>query len=78
MLSPVQSTTKTPSPALTELLVTLVKSDGIRVLGRDGVLRSLDKARTTVVDYVKLTAAQVTEYTKLYMPAASQELYVDV
>jgi hypothetical protein len=48
------------------------------VLGRDGVLRSLNKARNTVVDYVKLSKDQVTEYTKLYFPLASQKLYIDV
>jgi hypothetical protein len=48
------------------------------MLGRDGVLRSLNKARNTVVDYVKLSKDQVTEYTKLYFPLASQELYIDV
>jgi hypothetical protein len=64
--------------SLSELLATLTKSDGVMVLGRDGVLRSLNKARNTVVDYVKLSKDQVTEYTKLYFPPASQELYIDV
>jgi hypothetical protein len=64
--------------SLSELLATLTKSDGVMVLGRDGVLRSLNKARNTVVDYVKLSKDQVTEYTKLYFPLASQKLYIDV
>jgi hypothetical protein len=38
------------------------------VLGRDGVLRNLNKARDTIIDYVQLSKDQVAEYTKLYMP----------
>jgi hypothetical protein len=59
------------------LLKTLTKSDGITVLGRDRVLRNLNKARNTVVDYVQLSKDQVAEFTKLYMPE-SQGLYDDV
>lgn len=41
------------------------------------MLRSLNKARDTVVDYVQLSKDQVGEYTKLYLPE-SRGLYEDV
>jgi len=47
------------------------------VLGKDGVVRSLNKGRDTVVDYVQLSKDQVAEYIKLYM-LDSGGLYADV
>ena len=36
------------------------------MLGRDGVLRRLNSARDTVVDYVQLSADHIAEFTKRY------------
>ena len=47
------------------------------MLGKDGVVRSLNKCRDTVVDYVQLSKDQVAEYIKLYM-LDSGGLYADV
>lgn len=47
------------------------------MLGKDGVVRSLNKGRDTVVDYVQLSKDQVAEYIKLYM-LDSGGLYADV
>jgi len=38
------------------------RSDGIYDVGPDGVARSLNAARDTVVDYVQLTERQVGEF----------------
>lgn len=70
-------TTNRPPNPLQSLLQTLTPSDGIAVLGRDGVLRNLNKGRDTVVDYIQLSKAQVAEFTARCMPDA-KELYHDV
>jgi hypothetical protein len=45
---------------------------GIRSLGRDGVLRRLNGARDTVLDYVQLSARHLEEFTKRFPPEARE------
>lgn len=40
------------------------------MLGLDGVLRRVNGARDTVIDYVQLSASHVAEFTKRYPPEA--------
>lgn len=47
------------------------------MLGLDGVLRRLNVAQDTVLDYVQLSASHITEFTKDYQPAA-RELWAGV
>jgi len=44
----------------------LEPSDGITWLADDGVLRSFNAARDTVVDYAQLNERQIAEYIKRY------------
>lgn len=44
----------------------LKSSDGVTHLGEDGVLRSLNAARDTVVDYVQLSEHQIAEFLAKY------------
>jgi hypothetical protein len=51
---------------------------GVRVLGRDGVLRRLNSARTEVVDYVQLSARHVEEFTTWKYPVEQRDAWVGV
>jgi len=44
----------------------LEPSDGITWLADDGVLRSFNAARDTVIDYAQLNERQIAEYIKRY------------
>lgn len=64
--------------SLNDVLQTLKKDGpGIRMLGRDGVLRRLNGARETVVDYVPLSASHIAEFTKRY-PAEARDMWAGI
>jgi hypothetical protein len=48
--------------SLTEAFKNLKSGMGIEDLGRDGVLRSLNPAYDTVIDYVQLSERQIVQY----------------
>ncbi|KAI4646665.1 hypothetical protein J4E93_004887 [Alternaria ventricosa] len=53
-------------PSLAEAMRSLEPSDGITWLADDGVLRSFNAARDTVVDYAQLNERQIAEYIERY------------
>lgn len=52
--------------SLAKAFKTLKSSDGVTHLGDDGVLRSLNAARDTVIDYVQLSKRQIAEFLAKY------------
>lgn len=52
--------------SLAEAMRSLEPSDGITWLADDGVLRSFNAARDTVVDYAQLNERQIAEYIERY------------
>jgi hypothetical protein len=52
--------------SLAEAFKMPVSKDGVTHLGENGVLRSLNAARDTVVDYVQFKERQIEEYLARY------------
>jgi hypothetical protein len=52
--------------SLAEAFKILKSSDGVTHLGKDGVLRSLNAARDTVIDYAQLSEHQIAEFLAKY------------
>ncbi|CAO2658183.1 Nn.00g059060.m01.CDS01 [Neocucurbitaria sp. VM-36] len=52
----------TDGPSLAEALKNFKNGKGIDDLGRDGVLRSLNPAHDTVIDYVQLSEGQIAQF----------------